>query len=66
MVHYELPDTTWVLISPPEHSQKAGHSYVEHLRIVNGMSCELFSGALWRDLPERYGPWKMFFNRFNR
>lgn len=24
------------------------------------------SGAPWRDLPERYGPWKTVYNRFNR
>ncbi|MDE1482966.1 transposase [Xenorhabdus bovienii] len=22
--------------------------------------------APWHDLPERYGPWKMVYNRFNR
>jgi len=26
----------------------------------------LCSGAPWRDLPERYGPWKTVYNRFNR
>jgi len=26
----------------------------------------LCSGAPWRDLTERYGPWKTIYNRFNR
>jgi transposase len=25
----------------------------------------LHTGAPWRDLPERYGPWKTVFHRFN-
>lgn len=34
--------------------------------IINGMFWVLCSGAPWRDLPERYGPWKTVYNRFNR
>ncbi|VTM87443.1 Transposase and inactivated derivatives [Raoultella ornithinolytica] len=34
--------------------------------IINGMFRVLCSGASWRDLPERYGPWKTVYNRFNR
>ncbi|MCG8157277.1 transposase [Brenneria goodwinii] len=43
---------------PPERSQKAGHPYVEHHKVINGMFWILCSGAPWRDLPERYGLWK--------
>lgn len=69
MARYELPDTAWELISPllpPERSQKVGHPYVEHRKIINGMFWVLCSGAPWRDLPERYGAWKTVYNRFNR
>lgn len=69
MARYELSDTAWALISPllpPERSKKVGHPYVEHRRIINGMFWVLCSGAPWRDLPERYGPWKTVYNRFNR
>lgn len=34
--------------------------------IINGMFWVLCPGAPWRDLPERYGPWKTVYNRFNR
>ena len=34
--------------------------------LINGMFWVLCSGAPWRDLPERYGPWKAVYNRFNR
>ena len=33
--------------------------------IVNGILWILHTGAPWRDLPERYGPWKTVFHRFN-
>ena len=33
--------------------------------IINGMFWGLCSGAPWHDLPERYGPWKTVYNRFN-
>lgn len=35
-------------------------------QILNGIFWILFSGASWRDLPERYGPWKTVYDRFNK
>ncbi|WP_387490331.1 IS5 family transposase [Photorhabdus sp. RM96S] len=69
MARYDLPDEAWELLLPllpPEHSQRPGHPYVEHRRVINGMFWVLCSGAPWRDLPERYGSWKTVYNRFNR
>lgn len=69
MARYDIPDPAWELIIPllpPERSQRVGHPYVEHRRVINGMFWVLCSGAPWRDLPERYGPWKTVYNRFNR
>jgi len=34
--------------------------------IINGILWVLHTGAPWRDLPERYGPWQTIFTRFNR
>ena len=34
--------------------------------IVNGILWILRTGAPWRDLPERYGPWETVFKGFNR
>lgn len=45
---------------------RAGRPWAEHRMIINGMFWVLCSGAPWRDLPERYGPWKTVYNRFNR
>lgn len=35
-------------------------------RVINGMLFKARTGVAWRDLPERYGPWKTVYNRFWR
>ena len=35
-------------------------------RVLNGIFWVLRTGAPWRDLPERYGPYTTAYNRFNR
>jgi transposase len=39
---------------------------VDDRRVLNGIFWVLRSGAPWRDLPERYGPYTTAYNRFNR
>jgi transposase len=34
--------------------------------VVNGVLWRLRTGAPWRDVPERYGPWQTVFARFAR
>jgi len=34
--------------------------------MLNGMVWIARSGAPWRDLPERYGPWKSVYSRFRK
>jgi len=37
-----------------------------HRRMLEGILWILRTGAPWRDLPIRYGPWSSCYNRFNR
>jgi transposase len=34
--------------------------------VINGILWKLRTGALWRDVPERYGPWKSCHERLRR
>ncbi len=70
MARYDLPDEAWMIIQsllPAEPAiPHAGRPWAEHRKIINGMFWILCSGAPWRDLHERYVPWKTVYNRFNR
>jgi transposase len=48
------------------HHRTAGHPFNDPRPIVNGILWALHTGAPWRDLPERYGPWETVFKAFNR
>lgn len=43
-----------------------GRPRVDDRRVINGMLFKAKTGVAWRDLPERYGPWKTVCNRFWR
>ena len=50
---------------PPEQP-KTGRANKDHRPVVNGILWRLGTGAPWRDLPERYGPWQSVYTRFRR
>jgi transposase len=70
MHRYELSDPQWARIEPllprRRHRGQAGHPFNDHRPLVNGILWILHTGAPWRDLPERYGPWETAYSRFNR
>ena len=69
MSRYEMTDEEFALLEPllsPERSGKAGKPWKSHRTVLNGIFWILRSGAPWRDLPERYGPWKTVYDRFRR
>jgi len=69
VARYDLSDEEFQLLEPllpPERSGKAGCPYQSHRRILNGIFWVLRTGAPWRDLPERYGPWTTVYDRFRR
>lgn len=43
-----------------------GRPGVDDRRVVNGMLHKCKTGIAWRDLPDRYGPWKTVDNWFWR
>ena len=64
---YELTDQEWEQIAsllPPEKTGKPGRPSKDNRTMLNGMVWIARSGAPWRDLPERYGPWNSVYSRF--
>jgi transposase len=63
----ELTEAAWVQIAPllPANGRR-GKQWHDHRRIINGILWKLRTGAPWRDLPERYGPWQTVYDRFVR
>lgn len=64
---HELTDEQWQTIEPllPPSGTK-GRPRVDDRRVINGMLFKAKTGIAWRDLPERYGPWKTVYTRFWR
>ncbi len=69
MARFDLTNEEWALIEPllpPERPGKPGCPYRSHRQVLNGIFWILRTGAPWRDVPERYGPWTTAYDRFRR
>ena len=66
---YELTDQEWEQIAPllpVEKNSRPGRPSKDNRLMINAMIWIVRSGAPWRDLPERYGPWKSVYSRFRK
>lgn len=64
---YELSDAEWDVLAgllPPV--MQGGRPRMDDRRVLNGIAWKIRSGAPWRDVPERYGPWRSIYARFRR
>ncbi|MFJ8667354.1 IS5 family transposase [Streptomyces sp. NPDC093600] len=66
MHRHELTDLEWELPAPLIPSAATGRPRVADRQVINGMVYKIRTGVSWRDLPERYGPWKTVYTRFRR
>jgi len=62
---HELTGAQWDLIKDFSPRQGRGGQWADHRTTFNGILWRLRTGAPWRDLPERYGPWQTIYHRFN-
>jgi len=64
---YELTEDQWLRIADyfPAKGRRGGQ-WKDHRRCVNGVLWILCSGAAWRDLPQRYGPFQTVHRRHLR
>jgi len=67
MRRHELTDAQFTLLEPYlPPSGTVGHPWDDHRPILNGIFWKLHTGAQWRDIPERYGPWSTIYDRYRR
>ena len=66
MKHQELMDEPWALIDRLVPSSKAstGQPPRDRRHLLNGIFLILHTGASWRDLPARFGPWQIVYHHF--
>ena len=64
----ELTDEQWGRLAPhlPPQRPPTGKPNRDHRTVVEAICWRLRTGAPWRDLPERYGPWQTAYARFRR
>lgn len=68
MKRHELTDEQWELVEPLIPRKKAGTGRPANDRrlMLNGIFWILGTGAPWRDLPERFGPFQSVHRYFSR
>jgi transposase len=65
---HEVTDEQWAFLEPliPKHNAKTGRKPKDPRIMLNGMLWILRTGAPWRDLPERLGPWQTVYDYYSR
>ncbi len=63
-----LTEEQWARLVPllPTNAGKAGKPWGDHRRVVGGILWKLRTGAPWRDVPARYGPYQTCADRLYR
>jgi transposase len=61
-------DAQWALIEPllPTSKGKRSRPFRDHRQVLNGIVFRYRTGCAWRDVPERFGPWKTLWKRHAR
>ncbi|WP_414719158.1 IS5 family transposase [Streptomyces sp.] len=60
----DLTDQEWERLRPflPVSNGRCGR-WRDHRQVINGILHRVRTGVQWRDLPERFGPWKTVYER---
>jgi transposase len=68
MKRHELTDEQWDAVEPliPKSNARTGRPARDRRHMLNGVFWVLATGAPWRDLPERFGPWQTVYDHFAR
>jgi len=65
---HALTDEQWELVRPliPFTRARTGRPPKDPRLMLDGIFWILSTGAPWRDLPERFGPWQTVYHHFRR
>ena len=68
MRRHQLTDEQWDAVEPliPRKQARTGRPPEDPREMLDGIFWVLRTGAPWRDLPERFGPWSTAWSRFRR
>lgn len=67
MKRHALTDEQWAILAEffPPREPAPGGQWKDDRLMLDGILWRLNTGAPWRDLPERFGPWQTVYDRFN-
>ena len=66
MRRHALTDEQWArLVAVIPKQQRGPSAKIGDRQFVDAVLFRAKTGLPWRDLPERFGPWKSVYNRFN-
>jgi transposase len=64
---HALTDRQWDRIHHLfERPKRPGRQWKDHRLMLDGVLWVMKTGVPWRDLPDRFGPWKTVYGRFAR
>lgn len=67
MHRHALTDAQWALLAEffPTRPPTRGGQWKDDRLMFDGILWRLSTGAPWRDLPDRFGPWQTVYDRFS-
>jgi len=67
MARNDLTEPQWRALAPHLPSDPTrGQPWSDHRKVINGILWRLRTGAGWREVPARYGPYQTCYDRFVR
>lgn len=66
MHRHQFTDEQWIIVESliPQKSARVGRPAEERREMLDGIMWIVRTGAPWRDLPERFGPWQTVYDYF--
>ena len=64
----DLTDAQWAVLGPllPKGRKPGRPPMWSKRQLIDGIRWRVRTGAPWRDLPERYGPWQTVYGQYRR